>query len=345
MGNMQTTMKECMGTDNLNEGVFQEDQPLVSIVLATYNPRLDWLKEQLDSLESQSYRPLELLILDDCSAKISIEELQAMVKDCIKSIPYQIMQNEKNIGSTKTFEKLTNLAVGEYIAYCDQDDVWHGEKIRTCVRHLNYSETKLVYSDMNIVDGDGKFVADSITRVRRHHKFHSGKGLAEKLLFHNFVTGCTILIGSDIAKQAIPFCPYMVHDHWLALYAAQLGKITFINQSLINYRIHANNQTLMMAGVKDKESYVKLRISESLDKFLWLQDRIEWEIALKDTIVDAIEWTVARDAHFEGSFRSVLVIWKYRHFSPVTVYFELVAPYLPTCLFLFAIYLKKRNVL
>ncbi|HWQ75636.1 MAG TPA: glycosyltransferase [Syntrophomonas sp.] len=327
-------MKECTETD----------KPLISIVMATYNPRLDWLKEQLVSLENQTYRPLELLILDDCSTKVGLDEIQACVENCIQSIPYQIMQNEENMGSTRTFEKLTLLANGEYITYCDQDDVWHKDKIDIDSKALEHSDVALVFSDMNIIDTAGNKVADSITKVRRHHKFHSGKNLGSTLLFKNFVTGCTMMTRTFDAQSAVPFCPYMVHDHWLALYGSIKGEILFLRQSLVDYRIHESNQTLMLAGVTDKGSYVEIRIEEPLRKFLWLQKRFKADTELNKTISQAIEWMTARRDNFKIKGSNVRVIWKYRKFSKLTSLFEIAAPLIPEKLFLFFIGLARKNI-
>ena len=295
-------MKECTETD----------KPLVSIVMATYNPRMDWLEEQLKSLNDQSYNNIELLVLDDCSMEVSLAAIKDCVEKCITRFPLEVYRNESNLGSTKTFEKLTMLAKGKYIAYCDQDDVWHKGKVETCVNEIETSSGTLVFSDVNIINGEGKQTADSITKVRRHHKFYSGRDLWQKLLFKNFVTGCTILIRAEDAKKAIPFCPYMIHDHWLALYSSVSEEIVFIKQPLVNYRIHENNQTPMMAGVIDKNSYLQKRIVESLDKFLWLQERFSENPELSGTIAQAIEWMAARRDNFYRKSGSIKVIWKYK---------------------------------
>lgn len=50
-------MKRCMETG----------KPLISILMAVYEPRLDWLREQLDSLNAQTYPNLRLYVRDDCS--------------------------------------------------------------------------------------------------------------------------------------------------------------------------------------------------------------------------------------------------------------------------------------
>ena len=96
---------------------------------------------------------------------------------------------------------------------------------------------------MAIIDENGNQTADSITKVRRHHVFRSGEGLAPKLLISNFVTGCTTLIDANAAREAVPFCPYMVHDHYLAVWCAtretldagaKIGRFFLIGRGMIN---------------------------------------------------------------------------------------------------------------
>ena len=183
-------------------------KPLISILMAVYEPRMDWLKEQLESLNAQTYPNLRLYVRDDCSPAAAFEELEALVRECITAFPCFIARNEKNIGSNGTFERLTLEAEGEYFAYCDQDDVWLPEKLRVLQESIERERAQLVCSDMHIIDGDGCRVANSITKVRKHHVFRSGEDLAVKLLISNFVTGCTMLIRADTAKAAAPFCPF-----------------------------------------------------------------------------------------------------------------------------------------
>jgi len=328
-------MNECTGTD----------KPLVSIVMAIYNPRMDWLEEQLVSLNSQSYKVLELLILDDCSTSVSLGEIKECIEACITKIPFEIYQNEQNIGSTKTFEKLTTLARGKYISYCDQDDIWHSNKIEICVNMMEASSGVFIFSDVNIINSRGEKIANSVTKIRKHHVFYYGRGVAENLLFKNFAIGCTIMISAEDAKKAIPFCPYMVHDHWLALYSALENEILFLREPYVDYRVHEINQTLVLAGVVDKKSYLEIRIEVALNKFYWLREKLKENQDLCGIVDQAIEWMTARRDNFNKQGSTIGVIWKYRRFSYLTSLFEIVASRLPEKVFLFIIALVKKNII
>lgn len=158
-----------------------EEKPLISIVLATYNPNLGWLREQLRSLDAQTYPRLNLFLRDDCSDRVPFSEIRKCAEECVHAFPVTLCRNKENLGSTKTFELLTQQADGAFLAYCDQDDVWLPEKISRLVNAVTEFRAALVCSDMYVMDASGKTVADSITEVRRHHRFLSGEGLAPGL--------------------------------------------------------------------------------------------------------------------------------------------------------------------
>lgn len=320
-------------------------KPQISILMAVYEPRMDWLREQLLSLDAQTYPNLKLYIRDDCSPTVPFDAIQSCVQDCIRAFPYVLCRNEKNLGSNGTFELLTREADGEYFAYCDQDDVWLPEKLEKLAVCMEDSGTKLVCSDMFIIDGDGKQTAESITQVRRHHVFRSGMGLAKSFLISNFVTGCTMLIRRDVAFQAAPFCPYMVHDQYLALASALEGAVVSLPDRLIRYRIHGSNQTLAMSGVKDKASYLEVRINELIRRLTWLQERFGTSEELGRELEDALQWANARRENFSGDIRAKKTLWTYRRFSPLTSLFEIVMAGMPNGLFMSAVELKRKNIL
>lgn len=331
-------MSECMQTDSLSK------KPRIAILMAVYEPNMDWLKEQLISLNEQSYPNLRLYIREDCSPTVPFAKIESCVKKYITAFPYEIKHNSQNLGSNGTFELLTAEAEGNYFAYCDQDDVWLPEKLEVLQKEIERNNTLLVCSDMYIINGEGRQVAESIKEVRRHHVFHSGEGLADKLVFRNFVTGCTMLIKAQLAKEAMPFCPYMVHDHYLALYAANSGKIMSLPDRLIKYRLHGNNQTEMMAGVVDKASYGSIRIDKALKKMLWLEENFGCDNYLRDVICQGKAWLEARQMNWRrhGGARTV---WKYRQFNKAVSCFEMVMSWAPNWLFNMALLMKKKNLL
>lgn len=322
----------------------ETDKPLISILMAVYEPRMDWLRQQLASLNEQTYPNLRLYIRDDCSPTVPYEQIQSCVQDCITRFPYVITRNEKNLGSNATFELLTKEAEGDLFAYCDQDDVWLPEKLTVLQKAMERERAVLVCSDMYIIDGDGKQVADSITKVRRHHVFRSGTDLTRGLLTSNFVTGCTMLVQSDAAKRAIPFCPYMVHDHYIALCCAAEGMVYSSPERTIRYRIHGGNQTGIMSGVRDKESYLNVRIGAVEEKLRWLEKYFPYHDDLNKSIHRRLRWVHARKENWQKKGHAG-ELWQLRDCGRQVTLYEILAARLPEKLFMRTINLARKNVI
>lgn len=303
------------------------DKPFVSILMAVYDPDLKWFEEQLKSIDNQDFSDMELLICDDCPNSPLDEKL---VAECLKKIPYVLVRNEENLGSNKTFERLTELGHGKYFSYCDQDDVWHSDKVSRMVGVLEKTGSPLVCSDLRIIDGEGNLIADSITKIRKRHMFLDGENLAGSLLVRNFVTGCAMMIRADVAKSAVPFVDSLVHDHWLAINAALCGRIEVIREPLIDYRQHGGNQTGILHGIKSKADYYEVRIENMRRRIEDYKARLFENDEIRRIVPELEEFNEARARYFYGRKRSDLKIMKARqYFMPQAVRFEKIMPFLP----------------
>lgn len=303
--------------------------PLVTVVLATYNPPAQWLAEQLDSLNAQDYENLELLVLDDASPKLSLPELKEDIARHITRFPFQVFRNEKNLGSTKTFEKLTGMAGGQYISYCDQDDVWDSRKLSRSVEILQKTGAQLVCGDVRVIDGAGNKTADSILELRPRQTLARGENLAGILLFRNFVTGCTMMMDTKTAQEAVPFPDSMIHDQWLAISAAVKGGIEVYEGALMSYRIHGSNQTGVLTGIKTRRDYYKKRILPFYRQMAAVSERFPEE----PLAPQALAWAQARKDYFTGRLSAAHQIFKYRRFNQPVALFEILLKFMPTFVF------------
>ena len=291
-------------------------KPLISILMAVYEPRMDWLREQLMSLNDQTYPNLRLYIRDDCSPTVPYEQIQSCVRDCITRFPYVITRNEKNLGSNATFELLSKEAEGDLFAYCDQDDVWLPEKLTVLQAAMERERAVLAYSDVSAVDDEGKLLARSLRELRPRLTYLEGSDLAPKLFFRNCVAGCAMLVNSNIAERAIPFPRQTVCDHWIALLAATEGTVAFVPDQLVRYRQHKRNQTGVLAGVSDKQSYLRYKVAP-------LEERLT---CYRQHTVPQEEIEAFARARIDGR---IIGIWKYRALAPHEAEFEIAAHLLP----------------
>ncbi len=233
----------CKKTDRKMAGKMKNDsknKPLVSILMAVYKPNEVWLVEQLQSLNEQEYDNMELIVWDDCP---EVPTKESFFHEYITKMEYTLIRGEKNLGSNGAFEELTKRATGEYICYCDQDDIWSSNKVSKMLDKIVETDAALVCCDQYIIDENGKRIGDTITDIRKRHVWHSGTGCAKYLIADNYVTGCALIIKTDIAKKAIPFEPLLVHDQWIGIIASLHGSVEVMMDTLIGYRQHSSNQT------------------------------------------------------------------------------------------------------
>lgn len=317
--------------------------PKVSVLMAIYHPNPVWLEKQLISLNNQTYKNMEIIICDDCpSQPVDITVLHRF----LTNFPVRTYSNKKNIGSNKTFEYLTTLAAGDYIAYCDQDDIWEPDKVKALIQALEHSDALLAYSDVSIIDEKDKTVATSIRQIRKHHAFLTGLGLTQSLLTRNFVIGCTMLIKREIASQAIPFVDSMVHDHWLALYASTKGELKFINQPLVCYRQHQSNQTGILTKVCTKDDYLQKRIIFLQSRMEELSFRFIKDFDMLQQIFTIKQWLSFRYTWWQGfNLKAAYKLCKMRDINKGTTLFELFAARLPQPIFFCLISLIRKNIL
>ena len=319
------------------------DTPQVTILMAIYKPNIKWLKEQLQSLNNQTYSNLNLIVWND--APDDQTDYEEIYKDYITNFPYKIYKGKENLGSNGAFEELTKIASSEYVAYCDQDDVWLPEKIVTLIKEAQRADTDLLCSDMYVIDKNSSIIADSITKVRPRQIFYEGTDLFQYLFSRNFIAGCTTLVKTDMAKKALPFPKEFVHDWWLGIHIASTGKVVSIKEPLIKYRIHGDNQTGVLTGVKDKESYYKRRIQEVLKRSKVLLERFAYNESFGDILLFH-RYAECRMRYFKDfNIRNFLNLYKLRNINKSTTYFELLLPFMPNFVFKFLLQqIRKGNI-
>ena len=321
----------------------KEKQKKVSILLAIYNPNKIWLEELLCSLETQTYENICINAIDDCSSSISLEDLRIIFEKNLSKLEWKLSRNKHNIGSNATFELLTKQAEGDYFAYCDQDDIWKENKIETLVDLIKKSNSVLVYSDMYVINKYGKLVSNSICNIEKR-TFRRGADLIGYLAVGNFITGCTMLVESKIAKKSIPFVNYIFHDYWISIIASLNGNIDYTNEALVFYRLHDKNQSANLGRVYTKKDYIKERIIDVQNRCEDIHKKMK-DYNKKDDYIytNFYKWVKSRYNYILKinyiDFRTIL---KYRNFGEKTVLLEIFLPFLPEYVFECIINLRKN---
>lgn len=294
----------------------------VTIVMSVYKPNIIHFKKQLDSLDKQDYDNIELLIWDDCPGNYFDESI---IKSTVKKFPYKIIKAEKNLGYIKAFEKLTELADGNFIAYCDQDDIWASDKISTCVSELVDQNAVLATCDRAIINKNDEIIQESVRKSSKlaANRWNSGDDITKYAVFSCYCTGMTIVMRTDIAKKCLPFPSSAAHDKWLAMCSSVMGKVLFIDKPLVKYRRHDNNVSGMLSGINSKQDYYKERTNYVFQLVNYFADKFP-------DFKDNAEILAFGKARFN---KNIIDIFKYRYLSPQIAYFEIMLKFMPDFLF------------
>jgi glycosyltransferase involved in cell wall biosynthesis len=234
-------------------------EPLVSIALCTYNGAA-YLEQQLQTLLAQTYQNLEIVVVDDCSTDNTWDILTGYDNH----LQFKIYKNEHNLGFVKNFERAASLCNGGLIALCDQDDLWHPEKIALQVAAMK--DNILVYHDSEFIHEDGTTLGK---KVSDKMSFYRGSE-PEVFLFFNCVSGHAILMKRELLLDALPLKESYFHDWWLAYVATNVGTIDFIPQCLVQYRQHDKSDTNMLRQKGRSDKYKQSSAQKIIRIRQWL---------------------------------------------------------------------------
>jgi glycosyltransferase involved in cell wall biosynthesis len=238
----------------------KDTQPLVSIAICTYNGSL-YLREQLNSIISQTYKQLEIVIVDDNSADNTKEIVETYQQQDSRIVYFQ---NETNLGYNKNFEKACQLCSGNYIAISDQDDIWEKNKIET-IMNAWPAGSLFVYSlsgNFYGFDFSGRTSAPKVnyTDIDDIHK----------LVFNSPVHGHACMFKKELLNFCTPFPENIFYDWWMSMHAASFGVIGFIPHTLTWHRVHDKNssRTLMViANQKEKDKQLRTQMIHFIETF------------------------------------------------------------------------------
>jgi len=208
--------------------------PIVSIAICTYNGA-KYIGPLLQSIVGQSYNSLEIIIVDDCSRDGTFEILNTF-QEADQRI--KLYRNEQNLGYVKNFEKAIKLCAGEYIALCDQDDIWDKDKISIMVEEIK--DNILIYHNSDFIDDEGQRIGTETIAAMRI--LYDGASCLP-LLFSNCVHGHAVLFNKQLKEYMFPFDSRFTHDWWIAYVAFNTGSVKYIDKVLVHYRQHEDTIT------------------------------------------------------------------------------------------------------
>jgi len=221
--------------------------------MCTYNGARH-LREQLDSIAAQTRSPDQLVICDDGSTDATRE----IITNFAASVPFPVHfhSNERNLGSTKNFERAIGLCKGDLIALSDQDDVWLPAKLAQLETEFDRGpNVGLIFTDAEVIDEAARPAGYTLweklpLRPAECRRLRSRRAIDE-LLEGSTVTGASMAFRARFKDLLLPIPTDLpiIHDAWIAIMVAAVSEVLPFPTPLIRYRQHAEQQV----GAKERK--------------------------------------------------------------------------------------------
>jgi glycosyltransferase involved in cell wall biosynthesis len=216
----------------------------IEICLATYNGE-KYIEEFLISLHEQTFKDFHILVSDDGSTDNTLKILEKFSP----ILNMTIISNKisRPLGPAKNFLYLLEKSLSPYVMFADQDDVWHKDKIDTCLYKMHEIEGQdsnvpcFVFSDYSVVDEN--LDVQVVSGLNKEGKNLSITKIINNIEFTNYVPGCTAMVNRTLADLPLVHRgDVLMHEWWLMLLNKYNGgRFGFVNAPLVRYRQHANN--------------------------------------------------------------------------------------------------------
>lgn len=206
----------------------------ISIALATHNG-LTHLEKQLESLLHQTLRPQQIVISDDGST----DGTCALLDEYSRKYSFIRIVHTDHAGINGNFQNALLACSGEYIAFCDQDDIWDKDKLVRLAAGFS-DKTLLAYGKSILIDAEDRqipMVSEKYLGFRHYRAGH----LPYFFLFSNCISGHAMMIRKSLIESALPFPDGCMYDHWLALIASVKSAIAYVPEAVTYHRIHSSN--------------------------------------------------------------------------------------------------------
>ena len=213
---------------------------MISIAIATFNGE-KFLREQLDSIMSQTVTDWELIICDDCSEDATMQILKEYAGNDSR---ISVFENEKNLGFKKNFEKAISLCSGDYIALSDQDDIWMENHLEVLLE--NIAGKSAAAGNAVMIDSAGAEKKYSLSEGDRYYAAGNNiDKLFTILCYRNPFSGAISMYSTrkclDVALPIPDFVKY--HDLWFSLVACCLDGLEYTFEPLVKHRVHGKNES------------------------------------------------------------------------------------------------------
>jgi len=242
------------GYNRIDRGyIAMTDRPLASVLIPVYNQEA-YVAEAVRSVLEQSYSSLELLLLDDASTDRTAE-----IFSKFETEPrVRLYRNEKNLGFPRTCNLGYSLARGEFLAIIAGDDTYAPDFLEKCIGALlAYPAAGFVYTRISLMDQSGKKRPRKRDRICHQGDFY-GREFDNIVRWLNPIPHGATVVRKRCVEELGAYDPELTAGHdwefWLRL--SKRYPSVFINEHLMNYRVHSENITNKRARMGEREKHL-----------------------------------------------------------------------------------------
>lgn len=203
---------------------------LISVITPTYNCA-KFIGETIESVQAQTYKKWEMIIVDDCSTD-NTKEIVALYEKNDERIKYYCL--EKNSGAAIARTEAMKIAQGEYMAFLDSDDIWVKDKLKKQLIFMQKNDVAFSCTEYEQIDEEGRSLNKVIKTVPRVDY--------NRLLLDCPVGNSTVMYSvKKMGKYEVPNIRKRNDD---ALWLQMLKKEKYIygmQSVLMKYRIRSNS--------------------------------------------------------------------------------------------------------
>jgi len=218
----------------------------ITILMCVFNGE-QFLDKQLESIRNQTCRPEEVIIFDDCSTDSSINIVNQFIAKYNLSSSWKININPYRKGWRLNYYDAVMECSGDYIFFCDQDDIWYPDKVSIMTEAMQNNPNILVLTGFfDIIDVNGCPVKDmDWTKKNINNRKIIKSKSGESMFVWKQRLGCTMAIQKTLKEKLKYFKrdENFAHDIWSLNIGSLLDGCYHINHPVIQYRVHDENAT------------------------------------------------------------------------------------------------------
>lgn len=252
----------------------RNNKELITVIVTTYNSEIRFLEECVSSIINQTYKNIEILIIDDCSKKNIYDYQKKHLKSKFNDSRIKFYRNNKNYGVSYSLNKGIKLSKGKYINWCSYDDFFHPNKLNLqykLIKEISFKSRTIISCNTNVLYEDLNY-----SRIINYQCINK----KDALLFRDKYSGGVFLIPRSIFYLVgffnIKLKFTQDYDMWLRMYDYNINYLN-LNKNLFNSRVHLRQDSNIKKIYvnKEKSKFYFNYINKNINYFLYFYSFIE----------------------------------------------------------------------